>query len=480
VKRNKPLTTFGLLAFLAMPSYTRISKASGFFGLAACCHLGLFIFFGLSLSACSTSEKSVSGIEPIPEMRTRLITRWGQEVLTSTLETSTVPEPGNTTWAAVNDATQLNRADKPNKPNAPNESKESREPSAPEKSNQVRAHKSGPRDGTKSLEINSAVLAMVRNPIPVAVTTVTDKTGAAKSTDQGTTNSRAVSQGATELLKFVVSSSYFKTIFQQFDRANLQALLTERQLYEEKRRNRQAAGGRGEKKPVNLNVDKASGQLGQFLSQLQDGLNRRQALTPVRSLEPVDYLISGAIVGYDPNIKSGGSGVKIAGVGPSSKDSTDEISIVLYMTDVASGQIKATSLQSGLVRSELEQFGLFGFVSPDLLVEFEAGRVNNDSATGKILLSLTRGLEDLVGQIVRITGDKPVIQIGYYKNIENVDSVVLLLRNNGIVPLVTEMQVGSEVVFQVATIPIADFTTREARLKQIQTLGFHDAQFINN
>lgn len=480
MKRNKPTTTLGLLAFLAMPSHTRISQASGFFGPAAFCHLGLFVFFGLSLSACSTSEKSVSGIEPIPEMRTRLITRWGQEVLTSTLETSTVPEPGSTTWAAVNDATQVNRADKPNKPNAPNESKELREPSAPEKSNQVRAHESGPRVGTKSLEINSAVLAMVRNPIPVAVTTVTDKTGAAKSTDQGTTNSRAVSQGATELLKFVVSSSYFKTIFQQFDRANLQALLTERQLYEEKRRNSQAAGGRGEKKPVNLNADKASGQLGQFLSQLQDGLNRRQALTPARSLEPVDYLISGAIVGYDPNIKSGGSGVKIAGVGPSSKDSTDEISIVLYMTDVASGQIKATSLQSGLVRSELEQFGLFGFVSPDLLVEFEQGRVNNDSATGKILLSLTRGLEDLVGQIVRITGDKPVIQIGYYKNIENVDSVVLLLRNNGIVPLVTEMQVGSEVVFQVATIPIADFTTREARLKQIQTLGFHDAQFISN
>ena len=340
-----------------MPSHTRISQASGFFGPAAFCHLGLFVFFGLSLSACSTSEKSVSGIEPIPEMRTRLITRWGQEVLTSTLETSTVPEPGSTTWAAVNDATQVNRADKPN---APNESKELREPSAPEKSNQVRAHESGPRVGTKSLEINSAVLAMVRNPIPVAVTTVTDKTGAAKSTDQGTTNSRAVSQGATELLKFVVSSSYFKTIFQQFDRANLQALLTERQLYEEKRRNSQAAGGRGEKKPVNLNADKASGQLGQFLSQLQDGLNRRQALTPARSLEPVDYLISGAIVGYDPNIKSGGSGVKIAGVGPSSKDSTDEISIVLYMTDVASGQIKATSLQSGLVRSELEQFGLFG------------------------------------------------------------------------------------------------------------------------
>lgn len=474
MKRNKPTTTLGLLAFLAMPSHTRISQASGFFGPAAFCHLGLFVFFGLSLSACSTSEKSVSGIEPIPEMRTRLITRWGQEVLTSSLETATVPEPGSTTWAAVNDATQVNRADKPNAPN------ESKEPSAPEKSNQVRAHESGPRVGTKSLEINSAVLAMVRNPIPVAVTTVTDKTGAAKSTDQGTTNSRAVSQGATELLKFVVSSSYFKTIFQQFDRANLQALLTERQLYEEKRRNSQAAGGRGENKPVNLNADKASGQLGQFLSQLQDGLNRRQALTPARSLEPVDYLISGAIVGYDPNIKSGGSGVKIAGVGPSSKDSTDEISIVLYMTDVASGQIKATSLQSGLVRSELEQFGLFGFVSPDLLVEFEAGRVNNDSATGKILLSLTRGLEDLVGQIVRITGDKPVIQIGYYKNIENVDSVVLLLRNNGIVPLVTEMQVGSEVVFQVATIPIADFTTREARLKQIQTLGFHDAQFISN
>ena len=102
MKRNKPTTTLGLLAFLAMPSHTRISQASGFFGQVAFCHLGLFVFFGLSLSACSTSEKSVSGIEPIPEMRTRLITRWGQEVLTSTLETSTVPEPGSTTWAAVN------------------------------------------------------------------------------------------------------------------------------------------------------------------------------------------------------------------------------------------------------------------------------------------------------------------------------------------------------------------------------------------
>lgn len=224
-----------------MLSQNRISKDSGFFRTAACCHPGLFVFLGLSLNACSTSEKPVSGIESIPEMRTRLITRWGQDVLTSTLETSAVSEPGSTTWAAVNDATHVNRADKPNDPN------ESKEPSAPEKSNKVRVHESGPKGGTKSLEINSAVLAMVRNPIPVAVTTVTDKTGAAKSTDQGYTNSRAVSQGATELLKFVVSSSYFKAIFRQFDRANLQALLTERQIYDEKRRNSQAVG-RGERK----------------------------------------------------------------------------------------------------------------------------------------------------------------------------------------------------------------------------------------
>lgn len=218
-------------------------------------------------------------------------------------------------------------------------------------------------------------------PLSLAIVSVEDKTGSTRpSGDQNFADpSRAVSQGAVEILKHLLTHEPFRSSFNQFERENLNALLTERRVAEQFNQTLKSEAG----VPVDGTV------LRSLLSENVDGL------IELDDLRPVDYLLAGAVVGYDPNIVDDGVGFMVNGFGFTRRNRTDRISVVLYVTDVNSGQIIASSHQKAIVGSSLEKLSAVGYPVADILLEFEGGQAQNAAVTDELFAAFYLALVDL-------------------------------------------------------------------------------------
>lgn len=230
--------------------------------------------------------------------------------------------------------------------------------------------------------------APISPPLVVAVIAIEDKTGSTR--PSGSANyadpSRAVSQGAVEMLKHLLAQAPFNQAYDQMDRQNLAELLTERRIAEQFNLKRQESAG----------LPPADTVLGTLMAPMVEGL------IEIDELRPVDYLLSGAVVGYDPNISDDGYGLMVNGVGVTERRRTDRISVVLYMTDVQSGRVVASAQQQTTVGSSLRKLSAMGYPVADLLFEIEGGRAINDAVTDELFAAFYLALAALTTQMREI------------------------------------------------------------------------------
>lgn len=197
--------------------------------------------------------------------------------------------------------------------------------------------------------------------VVVGVYNFKDQTGQYKASENGSTFSTAVPQGATTmLLKALEDSKWFTPI----ERENLGNLLNERNIIRSTRDE-----------------------------------YRKKSNSSEPNLPPLLYagvLLEGGIVSYDTNIITGGAGARYFGAGGSSKYRQDRISIYLRAVSTSNGKILKTVYVSKTILSQSVDASLFRYVSFQRLLEAEMGFTKNEPVQLALKDAIEKAVEGLI------------------------------------------------------------------------------------
>lgn len=201
------------------------------------------------------------------------------------------------------------------------------------------------------------------DPIPVAVYKFGDLTGQRKPNDRFADLSTAVSQGSEvfmiKALQDAGNGSWFKVV----ERVNLDNLVKERQLIKSQR-------------------------------EVYEGKEAK----PLQPLIVAGIMIEGGVVGFDSNVSSGGAGARLLGIGGSQQYRKDEVTVVLRLVSINTGEILLSTGVSKTILSTGTNGNLLKFVDQNTTtVEFEAGNNINEPTTYAVRVAI----EEAVVQMVR-------------------------------------------------------------------------------
>ncbi len=198
-------------------------------------------------------------------------------------------------------------------------------------------------------------------PVVVAVYKFRDQTGQYKPTENGSSFSTAVTQGATSILiKALEDSGYFSPI----ERENVSNLLNERKII----RSTRTQYGNPE-------------------------ANEAQVLPP---LLYAGILIEGGVVSYDANVLTGGAGARYFGAGVNARYRQDRVTIYLRAVSTSNGRILKTVNTSRTILSQALDGGLFRFVKFQRLLEAETGYTYNEPSEIAVREAIERAVQVLV------------------------------------------------------------------------------------
>lgn len=197
-------------------------------------------------------------------------------------------------------------------------------------------------------------------PITIAVYGFTDKTGQKKTADNLALFSTAVTQGAEVFLIKALQDS--KNWFKVVERVGLDNLIKERQLIRNQR-------------------------------EVYEGKEAK----PLKPMTVAGVMIEGGIIGYDTNIRSGGTGARYLGIGASEQYRVDEITISLRLVSVTTGEVLLTNAVSKTVYSTQHSFGVLKFVDQGTQsIEFENGAAINEPTTYAIRVSIEQAVYEMI------------------------------------------------------------------------------------
>jgi len=164
-------------------------------------------------------------------------------------------------------------------------------------------------------------------PLPVAVYGFRDLTGQRKSQPLIASLSSAVTQGAENYLIKALQDVGDARWFTVLERVGLENLIKERQM----------------------------------IRQMREQYQGRDA----KLLPPMIFagiIMEGGIVGYDSNTLTGGSGVRLFGIGASTQYQSDTVTVTLRTVSVATGEILTTVTVTKTVLSYMDKVTLLRFV----------------------------------------------------------------------------------------------------------------------
>ena len=198
--------------------------------------------------------------------------------------------------------------------------------------------------------------------IAVAVYNFTDKTGQRRPSANVSSFSTAVTQGAESFLikalKDVGESGWFEVV----ERVGLTALTQERQII---RQMREAYDGPDAKK-----------------------------LMPLKF---AGMIIEGGITGYDTATRSGGSGMRVLGIGPQTQYSEDIITVSLRAVSVNTGSVLAAVNVQKTVYSTADSLAVLKFINDGTQVfELESGIALNEPATLAVKAAVDAAVVELI------------------------------------------------------------------------------------
>ena len=199
-------------------------------------------------------------------------------------------------------------------------------------------------------------------PIIIAVYDFVDMTGQKKPGGNFASMSSAVTQGSYQLLIKCLQDAGDGKWFRVVERSSLASLLQERKLIRTTR-------------------------------QLSEGENAE----PLPALLFAGAYITGGIVGYDSDIKSGGFGARVLGIQASKQYRQDIVTIILRLVNVQTGEVVMTTTVEKTIFSTSTNADVFKYFDADtMLVEIETGYAKNEPVTFAVRKAIEKGVVDLI------------------------------------------------------------------------------------
>ena len=110
-------------------------------------------------------------------------------------------------------------------------------------------------------------------------------------------------------------------------------------------------------------------------------------------------LIEGAVISYEANLESGGTGARYLGIGNSIQYREDNITVSLRMVSVATGEVLLEVLSQKTIFSYGKSEDVFKFVELGTeLVEIELGNARNESSTIALMKAIEGGVLEIIKQ----------------------------------------------------------------------------------
>lgn len=281
--------------------------------------------------------------------------------------------------------------------------------------------------------------------LDVAVYDFPDLTGANLKFENGSSLSRAMTQGADALVVNALNGTGGGTWFRVLERRFIDSVLNERrvgasQTNEDRQRNHvKAERDRISKETARIQrdvdafrkqieddyeqarVEKRLDQLPPF-NQAIDNLKRYQQDQlslipkevpfssfkddkPIADLKTARYLVSGAIISYESDTTSLGRGVRVANTGYVDEERKDIITLNLRFVDAISGEIVSNSTVSQAVISRRDQGDFMNYITVNTILEIEAGIVTNEPRT----LALDAAIRLALSNNIKILREKSLL-----------------------------------------------------------------------
>ena len=200
------------------------------------------------------------------------------------------------------------------------------------------------------------------DPVIIAVYDFFDMTGQKKPGGNFASMSTAVTQGSYQILIKALQDAGGGKWFRVVERASLPSLLQERKLI---RSTRQMVDG-----------DKAE---------------------PLPALLFAGAYITGGIVGYDSDTKSGGIGARILGIQANSKYRQDVVTVILRLVNVQTGEVVISTTIEKTIFSTGKGADIFKYFDADtMLLETEAGVARNEPVTFAVRKAIEAGVAEII------------------------------------------------------------------------------------
>lgn len=204
-------------------------------------------------------------------------------------------------------------------------------------------------------------------PIPVAVYGFMDRTGQRKSVANIASLSSAVTQGADAYLIKALQDVGEARWFTVVERVGLDNLIKERQMIRQMR-------------------------------EMYQGKDAK----PLPPMIFAGVIFEGGIIGYDSNTLTGGSGVRLLGIGAQTQYQSDTVTINLRSVSVSTGEVLTNVTVTKTVLSYMDKFGVLKFVdSGTTSVEGEIGGSINESINKATTLAIQAAVVDTVREGAR-------------------------------------------------------------------------------
>jgi len=204
-------------------------------------------------------------------------------------------------------------------------------------------------------------------PITIAVYGFTDKTGQRKSIQNIASLSSAVTQGGESYLIKALQDVGDAKWFTVLERVGLENLIKERQM----------------------------------IRQMREQYQGRDA-KPLPPMMFAGVIVEGGIVGYDSNTLTGGSGVRVLGIGTSTQYQSDTVTINLRTVSVSTGEVLTSVTVTKTVLSYMDKAGVLRFASEGTSsIEAEIGASINESINKATSLAIQAAVIDTIREGAR-------------------------------------------------------------------------------
>ena len=219
-------------------------------------------------------------------------------------------------------------------------------------------------------ELQSKELANVRKPIvkPVVAvypTAFTDQTGQRKSNSEFALLTQQPSALLIRALKHASNGEFFVVV----ERVGLDNLTKERQL----------------------------------IRSAREQFEKEEEKKALRPLLFAGVLIEGAVIAYESNLSTGGTGARYLGIGSSIQYREDSVTVSLRLVSVATGEILIEVMTEKTIFSYGKSEDVFRFVEMGTeLIEIELGNSRNESST----IALMKAIESAVLELINVGYDR--------------------------------------------------------------------------